>query len=226
MTNTMPRSPSMGGGGYAMSSQCLVCCDCGLSFNYEGQDVLPARCHWCQKTNEQHRLSRDRATITTERRPHVSRIYYVYFIINQTAQRLYVGITTRPQQRWSEHRRALRCGRHHTSALQADWDAHGESAFTFSPIDAAVGVTQCPPHLEAYWIALAYRSGWDIYNSTGVHWLYFDDAHLRRGRASACDALGSRMPMLPDGLLIDAGWRPLTMPFRTARLAGIEERQP
>jgi hypothetical protein len=56
----------------------------------------------------------------------------IYEIRNVRNNRAYIGKSTDIRTRWQQHRHELRCGRHINKALQADWNEHGEEAFTFA----------------------------------------------------------------------------------------------
>lgn len=53
----------------------------------------------------------------------------VYIILNTSSARVYIGSTKNFAKRFTQHRLALRAGKHHNSRLQADWLAFGEAAF-------------------------------------------------------------------------------------------------
>lgn len=56
----------------------------------------------------------------------------VYAIKNIRNGRIYIGSTARTiSVRWSEHKKELRKGCHHSVFLQRSWDRHGEEAFVF-----------------------------------------------------------------------------------------------
>jgi hypothetical protein len=54
-----------------------------------------------------------------------------YYILNLVNHRIYVGRTTDMPFRLHTHLTLLRSKRHHSSALQTDWNIYGESAFEF-----------------------------------------------------------------------------------------------
>ena len=55
--------------------------------------------------------------------------------ISGPTERFYIGSSDDLHRRWRDHRNRLNAGTHHNRALQADWKAHGETAFTFSVIE-------------------------------------------------------------------------------------------
>lgn len=67
----------------------------------------------------------------------------VYVIRNQQAGRSYVGQARNMRARIKAHFQALRGGRHNNKELQADWLAHGESAFSSAVL------LECLPRLLA-----------------------------------------------------------------------------
>jgi hypothetical protein len=61
-------------------------------------------------------------------------VYSIYRITNNVTGRVYVGRTLNPKERLNGHWKCLRSGRHKIKELQDDYNALGESAFTFSVI--------------------------------------------------------------------------------------------
>jgi len=59
----------------------------------------------------------------------------VYQIINDVTQRCYIGSTVNLQRRFSDHKRDLNRGTHHSPILQNAWNKHGESKFRFEIIE-------------------------------------------------------------------------------------------
>ena len=56
----------------------------------------------------------------------------VYAVYNSISCKFYVGSSARSLvDRWAEHRRTLRDGKHKNRYLQAAWNKHGEASFTF-----------------------------------------------------------------------------------------------
>lgn len=57
----------------------------------------------------------------------------IYAIVNVNSDNIaYIGSTSRFfRQRWNEHRRGLRLGKHPNAHLQSAWDKHGEDSFAF-----------------------------------------------------------------------------------------------
>ena len=56
----------------------------------------------------------------------------IYAITCQPTGRLYVGSALNIERRWSEHRKILKPGKHHSQRLQRAWNKYGADAFTFS----------------------------------------------------------------------------------------------
>jgi predicted GIY-YIG superfamily endonuclease/ribosomal protein S26 len=56
-------------------------------------------------------------------------IGYIYYIINNTTNKRYVGITTDYKRRWNKHKSELRRNCHHSSKLQNAWNKYGEEDF-------------------------------------------------------------------------------------------------
>lgn len=55
----------------------------------------------------------------------------IYAIRCEKSGKLYIGSSAQIYTRWSQHRRQLRGGRHHSYRLQRAWNKHGETLFTF-----------------------------------------------------------------------------------------------
>lgn len=55
----------------------------------------------------------------------------IYCIVNIRIGKIYLGSAVNIRKRWSEHRRTLRLGKHHSRLLQRAWDKYGEEAFKF-----------------------------------------------------------------------------------------------
>lgn len=55
----------------------------------------------------------------------------IYFITCSREARLYIGMTKDFDTRWSQHRTALRKGKHFNRLLQRAWYMHGEDSFSF-----------------------------------------------------------------------------------------------
>lgn len=58
----------------------------------------------------------------------------VYQIRNIISKRFYIGSSVNIYERWRTHKKRLRNGNHHSPALQATWNKHGEEAFKFEII--------------------------------------------------------------------------------------------
>lgn len=58
----------------------------------------------------------------------------VYRIRNIINDRQYIGSSVSVNRRWSDHKRSLRKGKHHSVLLQRSFDKYGEEAFIFEMI--------------------------------------------------------------------------------------------
>lgn len=56
------------------------------------------------------------------------------YVITSLSGGQYVGSAMQFSRRWSEHKRRLRVGNHHSRALQSAWNKYGEDGLVFSPI--------------------------------------------------------------------------------------------
>lgn len=75
----------------------------------------------------------------------------IYQILNTNNGKMYVGSAINIAARWKTHQSHLRNGKHHSKHLQSSWDRHGESAFSFTILQAvkdAAHLLQC----EDEWI--------------------------------------------------------------------------
>ena len=88
----------------------------------------------------------------------------IYEILNTVNGKWYRG-QARGQtiaQRWSDHKRRLRNGKHDNNHLQRAWDKYKEDAFTFRVL------SRCAPEfcneMEAYWIGEDYNNRDVSYN--------------------------------------------------------------
>ena len=59
----------------------------------------------------------------------------IYRIRNSVNQKIYIGSSKDIEERWYNHKRALRAGRHHSILLQRSWDKHGEESFVFEIVE-------------------------------------------------------------------------------------------
>lgn len=60
----------------------------------------------------------------------------VYEIVHLASGKRYVGSTGRSfNERWKEHREALKKSQHHSILLQRDWNKYSESTFVFSVLE-------------------------------------------------------------------------------------------
>jgi hypothetical protein len=69
-----------------------------------------------------------------------------YAIRHTATGQAYIGMSSRIEHRWSEHRSRLNRGTHHNTALQAAWVEHGAGAFEFVVLEEGTSSA-----LEARW---------------------------------------------------------------------------
>jgi hypothetical protein len=78
--------------------------------------------------------------------------YVIYALKNIITEQYYVGLTARPKSRKNEHFKDLRAGRHHSSKLQAAFNAYGELAFQWKVLQVNIaGIDGMK--WEMFWIA-------------------------------------------------------------------------
>lgn len=90
----------------------------------------------------------------------------IYVILNKAIDKPYVGQSTVPMERKSQHEVALRTGKHHNAALQGDYNKYGEKNFEFKVVEALPPNTSEKTLLrkELLKIAEYLRQGKDTYN--------------------------------------------------------------
>lgn len=80
----------------------------------------------------------------------------IYMIRNKINNKVYIGQTTKGEERWKQHITGLNGGYGHNERIQSDWNKYGKDNFEFSIIE------ECSfeeiDEREKYWIKL--------YNST------------------------------------------------------------
>ncbi len=58
----------------------------------------------------------------------------IYKIVNKINNKTYIGSAINLRHRWTDHRKHLRSGTHHSSHLQSAWNKYGEENFVFKII--------------------------------------------------------------------------------------------
>lgn len=58
-----------------------------------------------------------------------------YQVLNVITLERYIGSTLALKKRWSQHKKDLRKGKHHSQRLQEAWDKYGETIFEFSTLE-------------------------------------------------------------------------------------------
>lgn len=80
----------------------------------------------------------------------------IYYIVNRTNGKMYIGSSVDLTDRWRHHRADLRAGRHRNPILQRAWLRHGEAGFTFTVLEYCQDTALLDR--EEWWICLL-RSG-------------------------------------------------------------------
>ena len=77
-------------------------------------------------------------------------IRYVYKLVNSENGRIYVGMTSMPEQRIKMHMQKLRLKKHPCALMQEDYDKFGEDAFSMEIIEEFVweGAQRITPERE------------------------------------------------------------------------------
>lgn len=67
---------------------------------------------------------------------YLNKLKGIYEIRNKITQKVYIGSTKNSfQSRWTEHKRLLRQGKHHSPYLQNTWNMYGEDNFDFNILE-------------------------------------------------------------------------------------------
>lgn len=91
----------------------------------------------------------------------------IYAITHAASGRVYVGSAVNTRRRWSEHRRRLNKGDHHTSRLQNAWVKYGSDAFTFAVLETVSDKTGLIAR-EQHWIDKLKATGRAGYNTCPI----------------------------------------------------------
>jgi len=75
----------------------------------------------------------------------------IYKIRNVVNQKFYVGSTVNHRERFRNHRRLLRSGKHHCKHLQAAWNKYGEDCFKFEIVEVVESAEVLWEH-EDFWL--------------------------------------------------------------------------
>lgn len=71
----------------------------------------------------------------TEKRSFRNPVYFIYKLECKANNKIYVGRTVIPRNRFAAHKNALKRGDHPNKGLQMDFNRYGEENFTFTIID-------------------------------------------------------------------------------------------
>lgn len=85
----------------------------------------------------------------------------VYEIIGPGGRR-YVGSAASFSARWSQHRRLLRAGIHHSAPLQAAWNKYGETAMLFRVVEVVNGGREARLAREQCYIDALGGNGYNV----------------------------------------------------------------
>lgn len=60
---------------------------------------------------------------------------FIYSILNKVNGKIYVGLTSQGEKRFSKHKSELKLNKHINSHLQSSWNKYGEDAFEFNVLE-------------------------------------------------------------------------------------------
>lgn len=108
----------------------------------------------------------------------------IYAIVNEEAKGVYVGCTHRkPLSRWSQHKAALRNGKHTSPRFQSAWDEHGEYSFRFVFLQLIPGRHSAVMDVEErFWVEHFRSMGYAVYNQKAICSNYEAKMELRLKR--------------------------------------------
>lgn len=75
---------------------------------------------------------------------------YIYLLKNKCTNRVYVGRTVHPVQRFKQHRNHLRAGTHPCELMQEDFYKYGENSFEFEVVEENECFTR--KNIEGAWM--------------------------------------------------------------------------
>jgi len=88
----------------------------------------------------------------------------VYKLTNKLNGRVYIGSAKEFKERWKEHERSLKLGKHHNRFLQADYNKCGAEAFSFSILEIVEGDKLARTTAEQKYVNETYDDGDQCYN--------------------------------------------------------------
>ena len=103
----------------------------------------------------------------------------VYKLTNKLNDRVYIGSAKEFKNRWKEHARSLKLGKHHNRFLQADYNKCGPEAFSFSILEIVEGDKLARTTAEQKYVNETYDHGDQCYN---LH----KDTISYQGKRQAC----------------------------------------
>jgi hypothetical protein len=127
--------------------------------------------------------------------------YCIYAIVNTVNGGVYIGSSRRAENRWQNHRKALRAGKHHSCHLQRAWDKHGEEVFRFEIVEEVCDPDQLlvreQDHLDArrsrFPARLNYNVCWVAGNRTGYKYTAEQRKRLSESHMGIARTEGSKV---------------------------------
>lgn len=90
---------------------------------------------------------------------------YLYLILNQLNNKLYVGLTNNLKRRWREHRKNSNKITKHSYAIHLAMAKYGIDNFLFKTVDESETLEQANEK-EMQWIKILKEAGYQLYNET------------------------------------------------------------
>jgi group I intron endonuclease len=94
----------------------------------------------------------------------------IYLIKNITNNKVYIGSAINIPKRWSQHKKLLKEGKHHSKHLQSAWNIYGEQSFIFEIIEQVLNADHLISYEQVYldyYKSYEDEKGYNIYKTAG-----------------------------------------------------------
>ena len=101
----------------------------------------------------------------------------IYFILNKTNGKVYVGQTTDFHDRWIKHKHKLRNNYHYNPHLQSAWNKYGEDSFEYHQLEhcSKEALGDCEDWWIDYFDALNREKGYNLRSGGNEHFEVSDE---------------------------------------------------